>query len=269
MPLLRDAGELTTPFGRAMTRHGAVGEFAPLVAISLFLSGRSPALASVVLLGFVVLAGVGIWLAARGPYLPLQRLITATLHTSGQFAIRLVLGILAALTCLSIALGLDMLLGSFAAGVLARVLLSAAPAADREAVEGKLEAVGFGFLVPIFFVNTGVTFPLGELFGDVRTLLLVPLFLLVLLVVRGLPALLAFPGSSTRERAATVLMTATGLPIIVAVTNLGVQSHDLTAGMAAALVGAGMLSVLVFPVVGLALRGPIEPVRAAVPAAEP
>ncbi|WP_210508267.1 cation:proton antiporter [Naasia sp. SYSU D00057] len=265
LPLLRDAGELPTPFGRSVMTIGAVGEFAPLVAISLFLSGRSPALAGVVLIGFVIVATVAIILAARGPYPALHRLITATLHTSGQFAVRLVLGILAVLTCASIAIGLDMLLGSFTAGVLARVLLSAAPPDERESVESKLEAVGFGFLVPIFFINTGVTFPLGSLLEDVRALLLVPLFLVLMLVVRGLPGLL---GAATRthwDRGAAVLLAATGLPIIVAVTALGVQAGDLTPGIAAALVGAGMLSVLLFPLVGLALRGRGQ--RTAAPAA--
>ncbi len=255
LPLLRDAGETRTPFGRSIVTIGAVGEFAPLVAISLFLSGRSPLTAGVILIGFVIVTAVAIVVAARGPYPQLHGLISATLHTSGQFAVRLALGILAALTCLSIALGIDMLIGAFAAGVLARVLLSAAPQEEREGVESKLEAVGFGFLVPIFFINTGVTFPLDELFGDVRVLLLLPLFLVLMLLVRGVPALLGAATRSHWDRGAAVLLTATGLPIIVAVTNLGVEAKDLSAGMAAALVGAGMLSVLLFPLVGLALRG--------------
>jgi Kef-type K+ transport system membrane component KefB len=250
-----------------MMTIGAVGEFAPLVAISLFLSGRSPAVASVVLLGFVALAALAIVLAARGPYPALERLITATLHTSGQFAVRLVLCILAVLTCVSIGLGLDMLLGSFAAGVLARVLLSAAPPEDREGVESKLEAVGFGFLVPIFFINTGVTFPLDSLVGDGQVLLLVPVFLVLMLVVRGVPGLLGAATRTQWDRGAAVLLAATGLPIIVAVTALGVRAGDLTAGVAAALVGAGMLSVLLFPLVGLALRG--RGVRSASPVPVP
>ncbi|MGH3703443.1 MAG: cation:proton antiporter [Agromyces sp.] len=255
MPVLRDSGDLGTPFGIAVIALGAIGEFGPLLAISLFLSGRSPLIATVVLLGFVVIAGIAIWLAAKGVGKRMHRVITATLHTSGQFAVRLVIFVLLALVALSIVLDLDMLLGAFTAGVLYRLLLSGAPERDVEIVETKLEAVGYGFLVPVFFINTGVAFDLESLFGDVRTTVLLPVFLVLLLVVRGLPSLLAAPkGSSRRDLVATALFGATGLPIIVAVTAIGVDNGDLPSGTAAALVGAGMLSVLLFPLIALAIR---------------
>ncbi|RXZ50795.1 cation:proton antiporter [Agromyces fucosus] len=255
MPVLRDSGDLGTPFGIAVIALGAIGEFGPLLAISLFLSGRSPLLAAVVLLSFAVIAGIAIWLAAKGVGKRMHRVITATLHTSGQFAVRLVIFVLLALVALSIVLDLDMLLGAFTAGVLYRLLLSGAPERDVEVVETKLEAVGYGFLVPVFFINTGVAFDLESLFADVRTTVLLPIFLVLLLVVRGLPSLLAAPkGSSRRDLVATALFGATGLPIIVAVTAIGVDNGDLPSGTAAALVGAGMLSVLLFPLIALAIR---------------
>ena len=255
MPVLRDSGDLGTPFGVTVIALGAIGEFGPLLAISLFLSGRSPLLAAVVLVAFALVAGLAIWLAARGVGKRLHRVITATLHTSGQFAVRLVILVLLALVALSVVLDLDMLLGAFTAGVLYRLLLTGAPERDAEIVESKLEAVGYGFLVPIFFINTGVTFDLTALFGDIRTLLLVPVFLVLLLVVRGLPSLLVAPhGSSRRDLTATALFGATGLPIIVAVTAIGVEGGELDSGTAAALVGAGMLSVLLFPLIALAVR---------------
>ncbi|MEJ3404519.1 cation:proton antiporter [Rathayibacter sp. YIM 133350] len=255
MPVLRDAGELHSPFGTAVLAVGAVGEFGPLLAISLFLSGRTPLHAALVLIGFAVIAGAGILLAARGAGKRLHAIITVTLHTSGQFAVRLVMFVLLGLVALSIALGLDMLLGAFAAGVLYRLLLSGAPEKDVVDVESKLEAVGYGFLVPIFFINTGLTFDLNALVTDARALLLLPIFLLLLLVVRGLPSTLATPsGSAWPDRSSMALLGATGLPIIVAVTGIGVEEGDLTTGTAAALVGAGMLSVLLFPLIGLALH---------------
>jgi len=255
MPVLRDSGDLRTPFGLGILAVGAVGEFGPLLAISLFLSGRSPMAAAAVLIVFVIVAGVAIWLAAHGFGRRMHRVITATLHTSGQFAVRLVVFILLALTALSIVLGLDMLLGAFTAGVLYRLLLSGAPAEDVESVEGKLEGVGYGLLVPIFFISTGVTFDLEALTSEPGTLLLVPVFLLALAVVRGLPSTLAAPtGSTVRDRVATGLFGATGLPIIVAVAGIGVGYGDLTPGTGAALVAAGMCSVLIFPAVGLMFR---------------
>lgn len=256
MPVLRDSGDLASPFGISVLALGAVGEFGPLLAISLFLSGRSPLVAAVVLLGFAVVAGVAIWLAAKGAGRRMHQVITATLHTSGQFAVRLVIFVLLALVALSIVLDLDMLLGAFTAGVLYRLLLVGAPKHDAEAIESKLEGVGYGFLVPIFFINTGVTFDLEALFADGRTLAMLPVFVVLLLLIRGLPSLLAAPrGSSPRDLAATALFGATGLPIIVAVTAIGVDAGDLASGTAAALVGAGMISVLLFPLVALVLRG--------------
>ncbi len=255
MPILRDVGELLAPFGAAVIAIGAVGEFGPLIAISLFLSGRAPGIATVVLLAFVVITAVAIYLASRGEYPRLHSLITTTLHTSGQFAIRLVLCLLLLLVALSVVLGLDMLIGAFAAGVIAKLLLSGASPHDREEVEGKLEAVGFGFFVPIFFISTGLNFDLDALLSDAATLAMLPLFLLLLLAVRGSSTLITSRGLTGPDRGAVLLLGATGLPIIVAVTDIGVDAGDLAAGTAAALVGAGMLSVLLFPLIGLALHG--------------
>ncbi|MET0853363.1 MAG: cation:proton antiporter [Microterricola sp.] len=255
MPVLRDAGELRTPFGVSATAVGAVGEFGPLLAITLFLSGTTPLHATIVLIGFAVITGGAIWLAAKGAGKKLHTLITSTIHTSGQFAVRLVILVLVSLVGLSVALGIDMLLGAFAAGVLYRVLLTGAPERDAELVEAKIEAIGFGFLVPIFFINTGVTFDLDGLVSDPQALLLLPLFVVALLVVRGLPSTLAAPpGASLADRGALLLFGATGLPIIVAVTAIGVDQGALDTGTAAALVAAGMLSVLLFPLLGLALH---------------
>ncbi len=255
MPVLRDAGELHTPFGIAATAVGAVGEFGPLLAITLFLSGTTPLHAALVLVGFALITGGAIWLAAIGAGRKLHPLIAATLHTSGQFAVRLVIMVLVALVGLSVALGIDMLLGAFAAGVLWRVFLTGAPEADATLVEAKIEAIGFGFLVPIFFINTGVTFDLEGLVSDPQALLLLPLFLLALLLIRGVPSMLAAPpGSGPADRGALLLFGATGLPIIVAVSAIGVDRGALDAGTAAALVAAGMLSVLLFPLLGLAVR---------------
>jgi len=255
LPMLRDAKELTTPFGKAVTAIGTVGEFGPLLAISLFLSGRSLGPSAFVLAGFVLLSGLAIWLAGRGENKIIHRMVNRTLHSSGQFAVRLVLLTVALLVGLSIAFGLDMLLGAFAAGILWRVLISGASPHDREVVEHKLDAVAFGFLVPVFFINTGITFDLAALLADPLILALVPLFLLLFLVVRGLPNLLAAPvGAPPRDKRAIVLFAATGLPIIVAVTAIGQEHGLLSSGIATALIGAGMLSVLLFPMLALIHR---------------
>jgi Kef-type K+ transport system membrane component KefB len=255
MPVLRDAGELDTRFGESVLAVGAVGEFGPLIAVALFLSGRSPASEAVILVVFAALIGISLTLAVRFEPVGLHRLIEASLHTSGQFAVRLVVLVLAAFTALASAFGLDVLLGAFAAGVLINLLLRTADPAAVEVIEGKLEAVGFGFLVPVFFIQTGVTFDLDALLASRRALVLVPTFLLLLVLVRGIPATLAAPrGSPPAERAAIALFGATGLPIIVAVTTIGLDHGELRTSTAAALVGAGMLSVLIFPALALTVH---------------
>ncbi|MBP3976299.1 cation:proton antiporter [Microbacterium sp. BLY] len=256
MPILRDAKELDTPFGHAISTIGAVGEFLPLIAISIFLSTRATPLATAVLLTFVVLAGLAVLLARRMPHGRLHGLVRATLHTSDQFGVRFVILLIAALVGLSVMLDLDMLLGAFVAGAIWRIIMARAPEKDAEDVESKIEGIAFGFLVPVFFVYTGVTFDLEALLASPSAMSLVPVFLLALLVIRGSAAQLSAPtGASRRDRAALGLLAATGLPIIVAVTAIGVDQDMLDSGTAAALVGAGMLSVLLYPLIGMTLHG--------------
>ncbi|WP_375386584.1 cation:proton antiporter [uncultured Microbacterium sp.] len=256
MPILRDAKELDTPFGQAITAVGAVGEFGPLVAISLFLGTRDFGVATLVLVGFVLIAALAIWLAGRADHGRLHRFVNATLHTSGQFAVRLVFLILGCLVAISLWLDLDMLLGAFTAGIVWQLIMRSAKEADREAVESKVEAIAFGFFVPLFFLYTGVTFNLSALVADWRILVLLPIFAILLLVIRGLPSRLAAPvGSTPRDRWAVTLLGATGLPIIVAVTTIGTDEKLISPGIASALVGAGMLSVLIYPLIGMTLHG--------------
>jgi Kef-type K+ transport system membrane component KefB len=256
LPMLRDAGEMRSPFGQAVAALGAVGEFGPLIAISIFLGGREPGLSTVILGLFAAVAALAIWLAFRLPRGAMHAFVNSTLHTSGQFAIRVVFLILAALVALSIVLDLDLLLGAFTAGIIWRLIMRDASEHDRKAVESKIEGVAFGFLVPVFFIYTGVTFDLQALLDDPVLFLLLPVGLVALFVIRGLPSMLSAPeGSTPRDRLSIALMGATGLPIIVAVTAIGVDEGILTSWQHAVLVATGMLSVLLFPLLGMTLRG--------------
>ncbi|MEV8623463.1 cation:proton antiporter [Streptomyces sp. NBC_01268] len=255
LPVLRDAGDLHGRFGSVVMAFGAVGEFGPIIAMALLLSGRSPAESTALLAAFAALtAGAVYWaLKPRRPWF--SRIIDRTLHSSGQFAVRFVFLLLALMLGASTALGLDVLLGAFAAGLITRLVLTgAAPESGPQVLE-KVEAVGFGFLVPVFFVVTGIEFDLDSLLAGGRTLLLLPLFLVLFLVVRGGPVALLAPRDLARpDRGALVLYSSTALPLVVAITTIGVDDEALTAGEAAALVGAGMVSVLVFPLLALKLR---------------
>jgi len=248
LPILRDAGLSGTPVGTAVSAIGAVGEFGPLIAISVFLGARSIGVNSLILAAFIIVTGVLILVALRMPHGRLHRLVRETLHTTSQFAVRVILLIVAALVVLSALLGLDILLGAFAAGVLWQIMLRHAPEEDVAHVKSKIDGVAFGFLVPIFFISTGVNFQLSALLAEPMLLALVPVIALALIAIRGLPAqLVAPPGTSRGDRMRISLYAATGLPIIVAATSIGTELGVLSTGNAALLVSAGMLSVLLFP----------------------
>ncbi|MFI6941892.1 cation:proton antiporter [Streptomyces sp. NPDC050418] len=255
IPLLRDAGDLRTRFGSVMQAVGACGEFGPIIAMAVLLSGRSPGKSTVILVLFGLLTAGAVWWAMR-PHQPwFANVIAKTLHSSGQFAVRLVVLMLALMLGLATWLGLDVLLGAFAAGVITRIVLHRAAPESAHEVVSKVEAMGFGFLVPLFYVVTGISFDLAALLDGGRALLLLPLFLVLFLVVRGLPVWLLAPRDlGTRDRTALSVYASTALPLVVAITTIGLEEELLQTSEAAALVGAAMVSVLVFPLVAMRLR---------------
>jgi Kef-type K+ transport system membrane component KefB len=166
---------------------------------------------------------------------------------------RVALLALAAFVFLSRELGLDAVLGAVAAGI---VISLAVHEDQREVMAHKVDGIGFGFFIPMFFIVSGMRFDLTALLATPLTLLKVPLFLALFLVVRGTPALLLYRRHLPfNERLATALLCATELPLVVAITTVGVATGKMHAENAAALVGAGMLSVLLFPVLAFRLKG--------------
>lgn len=261
MPILRDAGELGTPFGRFAIAFGVVGEFGPIVAIAVVLEGSSHRLARVILLiVFLALAALIGYIAWRARPPRVVRLVEQTINSSAQLAVRLCVGILLALVFVADRFGLDILLGAFAAGLIVGLVARGEPA---EPVRAKIEGIGFGFFIPIFFIVTGINFDLDALLGSTKALISLPVFLLLLLVIRGLPSVLLARRDVPRgELAPLALMTATGLPLIVAITSIGTEEGLMQADTAAALVGAGMLSVFLYPFLAFELRrrtGPPPP----------
>ena len=166
------------------------------------------------------------------------------------------------LVYLALKLSLDVLLGAFAAGVVVRLFIRGE---DREQVSSKLEAIGFGFLIPIFFVESGITFDLHALIHQPKVLLLVPVFALLFLFTRGSPTLLFFRCVlTTAQTQGIAILASTGLPLILVITTIGVDEHKMKPQNAAALVAAGMLSVLVYPIFGLR-RLPSDPETSSIP----
>jgi Kef-type K+ transport system membrane component KefB len=255
LPIMRDAGILERPFGTHMLAIGSVGEFGPIVAVALVLSGNAPARSAIALVIFAVIAALAVVRANRPQHPKVQEALARTLRTSGQLYIRTAVMLIAIMTFVAGELELDVLLGAFTAGIVYRLLvMSGADHVQIEQIESKLEAVTLGYLVPIFFVVTGINFDLEALISSPTAMLKVPLFLVLLLVVRGVPTLLykkELPDPN--ERKALALFSATGLPLIVVITHLGVQAGHMRTSTAAAMVGAGMLSIVLYPLLGKAL----------------
>ncbi|HEX8856025.1 MAG TPA: cation:proton antiporter [Thermoleophilaceae bacterium] len=258
IPILRDSGDLHTRFGTYLLSAGAVGEFGPILLITLVLSTSHPVHEAVILVLFVALAvltGVfAVRSAGRG-----WGVLERTLESSSQLAVRLAVVLVFALVALASELGLDLLLGGFVAGLITRQALRGQ---EVHLFESKLTAVGYGFLIPFFFVTSGMKFDLDGLTSSSSALAKLPLFLALFLVVRGLPALLIYRRDlDAPERSALALFTATELPLVVAVTTLATETGHMRSTTAAALVGAAILSSLIYPLMALKVR------RATAPAA--
>jgi Kef-type K+ transport system membrane component KefB len=250
IPILRDNGELKTKFGTYLLAAGGVGEFGPILLVTLVLSTANPFHEAAILVAFIVLALVmalvSVKLAWRG-WPALER----TFEASSQLAVRITVVLVFGLVLLASKLGLDVLIGGFVAGMIVRMALKGH---ELKVFESKLTAVGFGFFVPFFFVTSGIEFDLAAL-GSTTALLKLVMFFFLFLIVRGTPAMLLYRGVlSTRDRAALAFYSATELPLVVAITTIATGTGHMKASTAAGLVGAAMLSTLVFPFVGLALR---------------
>lgn len=261
IPILGDAGELKTPFGTYLLAAGAIGEFGPILLITLLFSTTNPATSAIILVVFVVVAVLTAVIATRSVVHGWDTL-ERTLETSAQIAIRGSVFIVFALAALAAELGLDLLLGGFVAGVIVRLALKGR---ELPVFESKLTAVGYGFLIPFFFVTSGLKFDVASL-GDPATIGKLFLFVGLFLVIRGTPALLLYRQVlDTRDRVALGFFSATQLPLVVAITAIAVEEEHMTSSTSAALVGAAIVSTAVFPLVGLKLRGD----RASAAAAEP
>lgn len=263
VPILSDARLLPTPLGRAVMGTGVAGEFWPIIFISVFLTSVYGAVTEVLLLigfGVLVAGAARVALQARPPRA--LRILQDTLHTTGQAGVRWSILTLVLLVFLAADAGFEFVLGAFAAGLLVGLVLDSP---EGRVVRLRLEGIGFGFLVPVYFVVTGMNFDLDSLLTG-EGLLLAALFLGLLLVTRGASALLWLRELGGRPTASLALFGATGLPLIVAIVGIAQERGDISDAVGASLIGAGMVSVLVYPFVATRLAGafasdgPVEPV---------
>ncbi|MGY1636986.1 cation:proton antiporter [Geodermatophilus sp. SYSU D00742] len=256
VPVLKDAGRAGDAVGRTVIAAASVADFAAIVLLSLLFSsaGGGAGTTAAVLTGFGILVVVLALGAGRVRMsLRVGDVLVRLQDTTAEIRIRLVVLVLIAFVALAERLGLETILGAFLAGAL--VGLVDRDSSSHPRFRAKLDAIGYGFLVPVFFVSSGVRLDLRGLLEEPTALLQVPVFLLALLVVRGLPAVLYRRSLGRAGSLAAGLLQATSLPFLVTTAQIGEETGRLSPTTAAALVFAGLLSVLVFPAVALRVLG--------------
>ena len=256
IPVLKDAGESESDFGHLVIAGATIADFGAIILLSLFFSREASSTATkLFLLGSFVLLTIVVALFVLGlersmrfssVLLRLQDTTAQILCVRGAFML------LVAFVALAEGLGLEVILGAFLAGVILRLI-------DRDRMmthpqfRQKLEAIGFGVFIPVFFVTTGLQFNLSALFASASTLVLVPIFLVALLFVRGVPAMLYRPFVGNRRVVVAGLLQSVLLPFIVAASQIGMELGLLSRATGAALITAGLLSVILFPIIALTL----------------
>jgi Kef-type K+ transport system membrane component KefB len=254
VPVLKDSGEISSPFGQLIVSAATIADFGAIILLTLFFSGEGGVGSTLLLLGALLVLAAIVFVTVRGAEhsMRIRSDLVRLQDTTAQIRIRAAIVLFVGFAAVAQELGLEVILGTFIAGAIISLL-------DRDEVmthpdfRRKLEAMGFGFFIPVFFVTSGVRFDLDALVANASNLAMVPVFLIALLLVRGVPALLYRGVLGGRRTLVAGVLQATSLPFIVAATAIGLELGLLDAAESAALIGAGLLSVLVFPLLGLTL----------------
>jgi len=261
VPVLKDSDQIASGLGQLVITAASIADFGAVILLSLFFSREATSTSTklVLLGGFFLVAGafaLAIVGAERSG--TLAGVLLRLQDTTAQIRVRGAFVLLVAFVALAESLGLEAILGAFLAGAVVSLV-------DRDRMlthptfRTKLEAVGYGVFIPVFFVASGIRFDLNALFSSASTVVRVPVFLIALLAVRGLPTLLYRSLLGRREVLVAALLQATSLPFIVAASMIGMQLDLLDKATGAALITAGLLSVLLFPLLALSILRGAEP----------
>jgi Kef-type K+ transport system membrane component KefB len=254
IPVLKDAGEISSTFGQLIVAAGTIADFGAVILLSIFFSGEGGIGSTLLLIGGLVAVAAAVFVAIMGAEhsMKIRQDLLRLQDTTAQIRVRGAVVLLVGFAALADSLGLESILGAFMAGAVLS-LLDRDEQMTHPEFRRKLEAVGFGIFIPVFFVTSGVNYDLDALLASPSNVLMVPIFLAALVAARGLPALLYRRLLDGRKTAIAGLMQATSLPFIVAAVAIGEDLNLVDPAEGAALIGAGLLSVLLFPVIGLGL----------------
>jgi Kef-type K+ transport system membrane component KefB len=257
LPILHDNDMLAGKFGRYVLAAGAVGELLPILAISLFLTGRDEFAAVISIAAVCVVALLLILVPRVVGADKLRAIIEQGQRSTAQTTLRWSVVLLLLLLLAAARFGLDVVLGALLAGMVLRRWTRRMGVAVTS-LEEKLDALGYGFFIPVFFVTSGMTLDVKSIVEHPFRLIV---FFLLLLVVRGLPSLLVYRRAlPLRQRVEMTFIAATTMPLLIALAEIGLSDGVMIPANAAALVGAGVLSVLVFPSIAAALARGHRPI---------
>jgi len=260
IPVLKDAGETSSAFGQLVVAAGSIADFGAIILLSLFFSGEGGVGSTLLLIGALLVLAVAVFVGAKGA--ERSKAVRADLirlqDTTAQIRVRAAMVLLIGSAALAERLGLEIILGTFIAGAVL-TLVDRDEMVTHPEFRQKLEAIGFGVFIPVFFVTTGVRFDLDALLADASNLAMVPVFLVAIAVVRGLPALIYRKAIDARRTLVAALLQATTLPFVVTATTIGVELELVSPAESAALIAAGLFSVLLFPLAGVLLLRGAEP----------
>jgi len=252
-PILRDRGELNTAFGTYMVAAAAAGEFGPLVVISMLLiPTHSTFVHALFMVTFIIIAFVAANIALNTRSSGLIDILTRTMQSSGQLPVRICILLQILFVALAAKFGLNIVMGAFAAGIVVKLAIKGN---EGELLRHKLDAIGYGFLIPIFFIVAGMKFEVSALWSAPLAPIQVVLLLGLMLLVRGVPLFLYKKELAPEEQLPFAFYSATGLPLIIIISEIGVSSGLMPPDRASILVSAGMISVLLFPILAVKLRG--------------
>ena len=254
IPVLKDAGEIESQFGQLVVAAGSIADFGAIILLSVLFAGEGGAGATLVLIGSLLVLAFVVFVVVRGAErsMRIHEDLLRLQDTTAQIRIRGAIVLLIAFAAIAEQLGLEVILGAFAAGAVLTLL-------DRDEVmthplfRRKLEAIGFGVFIPVFFVTSGLRFDLDALLDDPSNLAMVPVFLIALAIVRGVPANLYRKVVGPDKALVAGLFQATSLPFIVAGAEIGRSLGLIGGAESAELIAAGLLSVLLFPLIGSVL----------------
>ncbi len=247
VPILKERGMNATPYGQLLLISALVADFATLLLLSITIGiisqgfGFEVLLFLVLLATFLVAARVGQW-AKRIP--GLARTIDELSHATAQLKVRGAFALMVILVVLAQSLGVEVILGAFLAGA----IVSLIGGEDKTLLREKLDAIGYGFLIPIFFIGVGANFDLGALLASRSALLLVPILIVVAYLVKLLPALVFLPLVGWRKSLAAGALLSSRLSLVIAASAIALQLDLVSTATNSAIILLAIVSCTLSPI---------------------